>query len=386
MLEQKDRDEVIEIARRLVRIQSHHQTIGGEKAVGDALIEIARREGLAISREEITKDRFNVEIILHGDQPGKRLLYCGHLDTVTPTGMTIDPFGGYVEGGKLWGRGSVDMKGGLAAMLFALIWWKRKGASLKGTVTLIGTVGEECPNQSEGAFALRRRGAFADMAVIGEATQLNIAAAHKGTLSLEVTIRGKAAHSSNPSLGDNAIYKAARFISTLEDQLLKDLAKKAHPLCGQATMNVGVIQGGIQNNIVPDQCTFSLNRRYLPGETEEAIIKEIENVWDSLPYPKVDMTVSVLTETMNRIPLETDTEEEIVNKLVEVCNGMGVGGSVYGANYWTDGAHLRVAGIPTVVFGPGDIAQAHAAEEYIDLEQLCQGAEAYIRLIGEILG
>ena len=379
-----NREEIISMVRKLVEIPSHYREPGGEYAVALKLEEMASKEGLGVSYEEITPGRFNIEITLEGGADGPHILLCGHLDTVTPIGMEIEPFTGYVEDGKIWGRGSVDMKGGLVSMLYAMILLKRGNVPFKGKATLIGTVGEECPNKSDGAYALRKRGRFADMAIIGEATRLDIAAAHKGTISLEIDIRGKAAHSSNPALGESAIYKAVDLISLIKNDLLPRLAERTHPLCGSATLNVGVIKGGIQNNIVPDRCSFSLNRRYIPGEQEEDIVAEILDLWTRLPYKPEDIQIRILEETENRIPMETDVNETVVVKLLEVCQGLGIGSRVYGANYWTDGAHLRAAGIPTVIFGPGDIKEAHSAREYVEVESLDLATRAYIAFIREV--
>lgn len=378
-----NQEELLTMVSTLVAIPSHYNIQGGEAQVAEALEAMARKEGLKVQKEEITPGRFNIEISLQGGEQGPHILFCGHMDTVRTEGMEIDPYAGYVSDGKLWGRGSVDMKGGLASMLYSIILIKRNKLAFKGKVTLIGTVGEECPNQSEGAYALRKRGQFADMAIIGEATELNIAIAHKGTLSMEVAIKGRAAHSSNPSLGENAIYKAVELIHLITQELLPGLVKRSHPLCETATLNVGMIKGGVQNNIVPDLCTFSLNRRYIPGEAEEDILQEIRDLWGKLPYNKEDMSISVLPETLNRIPMETKVEEPVVGKLLQVTKKLGLHSHIYGANYWTDGAHLGAVGIPTVVFGPGNIREAHGAIEYIQVDQLIKATEVYTTFLLE---
>ncbi len=377
-------DELLNILKELVDIESHYLVNGGELKVARKLEELALKEDLLVKYEEITPDRNNIFITFKGDEKGKKIVLCGHMDTVLSEGMTIEPFNGYIEDGKFWGRGSVDMKGGLACMLYSLILLKRQGFIPKGSIQLIGTVGEECPANSDGAFALRKKGKFADMAIVGEATSLNIAAAHKGTMSLEINIKGKAAHSSNPALGDNAIYKAVDLIALIKNKLLPELDKRSHPLCGKATLNVGMIAGGIQNNIVPYNCKLSLNRRYIPGETEKQIIEEIISLWKELPYNSNDMEIEVLKETENRIPMETNLDDQLVVNMLESCKRQGLDSVINGVNYWTDGAHLRAAGIPTVVFGPGDIAQAHAAVEYIDIESMEKSVYVYMDFIKEM--
>ena len=384
--EKKDKEEIIELIKTLVQIPSYMTVEGGETRVAEKILEIALSEGLEGRLEEVTKGRSNVEIILKGQGEGKTILFCGHMDTVNTDGMEIEPLQGYIKDGKMWGRGTVDMKGGLASMLYALIYLKRNKIKIKGQVILIGTVGEECPRNSDGAYKLRERGKFADIALIGEATNLNIAVAHKGTISLEIEIKGKAAHSSNPKLGDNAIYKGIDLIYLIKNQLIPKLEGKQHKICGEATLNVGMIKGGLQNNIVPASCSFSLNRRYIPGETEEGIIKEIKNLWQTLPYAEEDMTIYPLEETENRIPLETDENKAFIKTLMNSAAKFGVNSKIYGANYWTDGAHLGAVGIPTVVFGPGDIKEAHGAVEFIELEEVYKGLDIYIDFILSING
>ncbi len=377
-------EELLRILKELVDIESHYLKEGGELKLALKLGEIAENEGLEVEYEEVTPGRNNIFITLKGKEDGKHIVLCGHMDTVSAEGMTIEPFNGYIEDGKFWGRGSVDMKGGLASMLYAMILLKRQGFLPKGKITLIGTVGEECPTNSDGAYALRAKGKFADMAIVGEATSLNIAAAHKGTMSLEVSVKGKAAHSSNPALGDNAIYKAVDLITLIKEKLLPELDERSHPLCGKATLNVGMIEGGIQNNIVPDRCKFSLNRRYIPGEEEIQIVEEILELWRELPYAYDDLSITVLKETENRIPMETELDDPLVVKLMESCKKKGLDSVVNGVNYWTDGAHLRVSGIPTVVFGPGDIAQAHAAVEFIEIASMEKAVDVYMDFIKEM--
>lgn len=386
MINNEEKKELVELVRSLVKIPSYIDIEGGETRVAEKILEIALNEGLEGSLLEVTKGRSNVEITLDSGEAGPTILLCGHMDTVRIEGMEIEALEGYLEDGKMWGRGTVDMKGGLGAMLYSLIYIKRNNIKIKGKIILIGTVGEECPRNSDGAFSLRKRGKFADMALVGEATNLNIAISHKGTMSLEVNIKGKAAHSSNPAIGDNAIYKASDLIYLINHKLVPMLEKKVHPLCGKATINVGMINGGVQNNIVPDSCTFSLNRRYIPGESEEGIIEEIMDLWKELPYNIGDISIAPLEETQNRIPLETDESEEFIGVLQEASKRCGVDSKIYGVNYWTDGAHLSYSGIPTVVFGPGDIKEAHAAIEYISLDELYKSVDIYVDFISNICG
>lgn len=379
-------ERLIKIVQDMVKIESHYLIPQGETKVGDYLKKLVEPYGFEVETQEIKDGRKNIYITLEGETPGKTLLYCGHMDTVRPDNMTLPAFDAYVEDGKIWGRGSVDMKGGIAAMIYALIYIKENNIPINGKVVFAGTIGEECPDASEGGMALGEKENFADMAVIGEATNLDIIVAHKGSMGIKVELTGKAAHGSMPHLGDNAIYKCTEYVEALRRELLPILGDKSHPYCGKPTLNVGVIGGGMQNNIVPDSCFFSYDRRYIPGETKEDLFEEILKVGESIGLKRADIKVTPMAETAFRGPMETDDKDPLVLALKSVTEEAGIQSQVCGVDYWTDGSHLSKNGVPTVVFGPGNIQQAHAAEEFIAIDSLVKSADCYIDLIKKLLG
>ena len=230
----------------MVKIESHYLIPQGETKIGNYLKELVALYGFEVEMEDIKDGRKNIYITLKGNEPRKTLLYCGHMDTVRPDNMTLPPFDAYIEDGKIWGRGSVDMKGGVGAMVYALIYAKENNMPIKGNVVFAGTVGEECPDASEGGMALGAKKDFADMAVIGEATDLDIIVAHKGSMGIKVELTGQAAHGSMPHLGDNAIYKCTEYVEALRRDLLPIIGNKSHPYCGKPTLNVGRIEGGMR--------------------------------------------------------------------------------------------------------------------------------------------
>ncbi|WP_227761847.1 M20 family metallopeptidase [Zhaonella formicivorans] len=380
VLQEIKREEVVALTQELVRIPSYYGVPGVETKVARFIADFLQREGITAATEEIFEERSNVYAALPGKAGGRSLLFCGHIDTVPPHNMEIEPFEAYLAEGKIYGRGAADMKGGVAAMLVAMAALKRAGVQLSGDVRFAGVVGEESPNTSEGARALVEKGIKTDMAIIGEATNLEIAAAHKGMEWLKIEVRGKAAHGSVPQNGINAISKAAKIIQAIETGVVPRLKQRIHPLVGSPTINIGRIEGGVLNNIVPDSCWFSLDRRWIPGETLEEVLSELQAVIDGLHAedPELEAKIIQQPETLGRGPMEIESDHPLVLALGHaVRQQLGKEPVVKGVVYWTDGAHLSRAGIPTVVFGPGDIAQAHAAVEFVETEQLFKAAQIY---------
>ncbi|MEI7884655.1 MAG: M20 family metallopeptidase [Clostridia bacterium] len=383
------KSEVVALTQELVRIKSYLGVEGVETELAEYIAKFLQDNGMGAKLQEVFAGRCNVlgSLTDFKQVSGKRLLLCGHMDTVSPEQMEIEPFTAYLKDGKLWGRGSVDMKGGLAAMLIAMKAVHQAGIKLTGDVLFAGVVGEESPNTSEGARYLADQEKIADMAIIGEATKLGIAVAHKGMTWFKITVVGKAAHGSMPEAGINAIVYAAKIIEKINNSLIPKLAMREHHFVGKPTLNIGKIEGGMQNNIVPANCWFSLDRRWIPGETIEGLQLELEEIIRNLQqdYPELQATVIEMPETQGRAPMEIDVKHQLVEVLKaavgEVCS---TNPPLIGVVYWTDGAHLAASGIPTVVFGPGDIHEAHAAVEFVDTEDLYQAALVYAKVILEI--
>lgn len=374
-----DKEELIEFIKSLISIPSHKLTEGQERQLGRFLADTLAKEGIEVHLQEVGDCRANVIGLIKGTEDGQSLMLNGHLDTVPPLDMP-DPFTPRIMDGKLYGRGAADMKAGLGAMAYALMILQRAKIKLQGTLLLAGVIGEE--SGGIGTAFLVRNGPRADMAIVGEPTDLDIVIAHKGTEWLEIAVKGKAAHGSVPQEGVSAIIGATKVIQAIQERLVPKLQERRHELLNPPTINIGVIRGGEQPNIVPDECRLQLDRRWLPTETLESVIGELQHILAELAEsdPRFCATLRRMEETsmVPHHPLETSATHPLVRTLKEVLQELRINSSLRGVDYWTDGASLSQAGIPTVVFGPGSIAQAHSDEEFVKLESVLIATKAYI--------
>ena len=238
-------------------------------------------------------------------------------------------------------------------------------------IVFAGLIDEE--NAQAGSRALVAWGFKADLAIVGEPTRLQVVTAHKGSLWLQFETRGKAAHGAAPQLGQNAVHEMARIVDALETDYAARLRKRKHPLLGAATVNVGTISGGSQPNIVPDCCAISIDRRTLPGETEAGVRREIAAFLNSK-----NLSAKISSAKLAPcLPLETNPRLPLVRQFLR-----SVGQSKpAGVDYFCDAAVLAAGGIPSVVFGPGDIAQAHTADEWISLASLDRGKNLLLNFL-----
>ncbi|MEN9572706.1 MAG: hypothetical protein RL514_561 [Verrucomicrobiota bacterium] len=333
----------------------------GERRVADFLAFTADRAGLELKWQEVLPGRSNLLIRLTpaGGKVHRRILLAPHMDTV---GVDSEArFKPVVKAGRLHGRGACDTKGSIATYLAALLELATSGPRPRETEIILTALVDEENNQS-GSRALVKRGLQADLAIVGEPTRLKVITAHKGDLWLRITTHGKSAHGSKPHLGKNAVLAMARVVEELETNYAATLRQRTHPLLGHATVNVGFIAGGKQPNIVPDRCEILVDRRTLPGETDAAVMAELRALLRNLG---VDAD---LTDTKNAPcpALETDPNLPLVRQLTR-CAGQR---RALGVDYFSDAAVLASAGIPSVLLGPGDIAQAHTADEWVELAQL----------------
>ena len=333
----------------------------GERRVADFLAFTADRAGLELEWQEVFPGRSNLLIHLTpaGGRVRRRILLAPHMDTV---GVDSEArFKPVVKAGRLHGRGACDTKGSIAAYLAALLELAATGPRPRETEIILTALVDEENNQS-GSRDLVKRGLKADLAIVGEPTRLKVITAHKGDLWLRTTTHGKSAHGSKPHLGKNAVHAMARVVEELETHYAASLKRRTHPLLGHATVNVGAIAGGKQPNIVPDRCEILIDRRTLPGETDAGVIAELRTLLRRLG---VD---AELTDTKNAPcpALETDPNLPLVRQLTR-CAGQR---RALGVDYFSDAAVLASGGIPSVLLGPGDIAQAHTADEWVELTQL----------------
>ncbi|MEP6668646.1 MAG: M20 family metallopeptidase [Chthoniobacter sp.] len=371
---------VIRTLADLVRIDSVNSSYEGgygEKEIAKWVRMFFERRGIEVWEQEVFPNRPNVIARLPGRDASRRVILEAHTDTVSVQGMSIPPFEPRVEDGKLYGRGSCDTKAGLAAMMHAVASLHEEGIQPPCEVWLAAVVDEEFSYRGVVKFC---EGLTANAAVVAEPTGLRAVIASKGVLRWRIVVRGKAAHSGKPHLGVNAINHMARIILALEEDHQR-LAARAHPLLGPATVNVGVIRGGVQVNFVPDSCAIEIDRRLLPGETVAGVLAHYQNVLDALraQYPALDavMEPPLLTDEA----LETAADSAPAQLAGAVLTGMGLDGTLCGVPFGSDASKLSRQGIPSLVFGPGSIDQAHAAVEFVEVAQVERALEFYREFI-----
>lgn len=346
----------------------------GEGRVAEHLASVATRAGLAVDVQPVAPGRANVLVHLEPSGPvRRRVLLAPHMDTVGDAGATPARFDPVVRHGRMHGRGACDTKGSVAAMLTALLQVAASGRRPRATgITLAALVDEE--NEQAGSRALARSRFRADLAIVGEPTRLRVVTAHKGDLWLRLETRGRSAHGARPELGRNAVHAMARVVDLLETRYAAVLRRRRHPVLGNPTVNVGSIRGGTQPNIVPARCEISVDRRTIPGETEASVRRELKALMTGHGLE------ARILNTKNAIcpPLETDPATPLVREFLTAARQS----KPLGVDFFCDAAILAGGGIPSVVFGPGDIAQAHTADEWISLRSL----EGATRLLTRFLG
>ena len=367
---------VLALLEQLVALPSVNSmldaTSPGEAAVTDWIEARTKESGLKVSRQMVAADQDNLLIELRGGHT-QTLLLEAHLDTV-PAGEMHNAFRPFTCDGRLYGRGACDTKGSLAAMLWALEVAAQTPDSLACNVILCCTVDEE-----HGATGIKK---FAELempiagAVTGEPTELQIVIAHKGCVRFAAATRGKAAHSSMPSLGQNAIYRMSELLKFIRETVEPELAAQTHPLCGAPTISVGTIRGGTQINIVPESCDIQVDRRLVPGEDARQTMDEL-----GTRFERVDPTVT-LHELLLDPALDTSADAQVVKTARDVAQRLGLSPALVGVPYGSDASKLQDScGIECIVFGPGSIAQAHSSDEWVAVADVERAAQFYLGLM-----
>lgn len=370
--------DVVSLLQHLVRIPSvNPENTPGTDLTGEA--EIAKfltgwLEGLGadVSLEEIRPNRPNL-IARFAPLDGRpRVLFGPHLDTVGVGGMTIEPFGADIRDDRLWGRGASDTKGPMAAMLWAL----RQTRNLQKTSPIafdfVAFMGEESNQWGSKDFA-KNHGHEYTFALVGEPTSMETVHVTKGSLWTTLRATGKAAHSSQPQKGENAVMKLARALDTLEHHLGTKLSTFTHPVLGPSTMNVGVFNGGSRPNIVPDLANAVIDIRITPSLAQQG--GALKLLADTIA--DFDLPVEIVNPHENP-PMETPEDHPIIKALVSS------GSKLAGAPWFSDAAHLSEGGIPSICIGPGSIDQAHTVDEFISIDSLQQGAGFFEKFIREL--
>ncbi len=384
--------DVVDTLCELVRIPSVNpmgREVSGpeyfEQAMTDRLERYFRDLGLPFECQHVAPLRSNIIARLDGDPPLERggpiLMFEAHQDTVPVDGMTIPPWEPKVRQGRVYGRGACDVKGGMACMLTALARLAEQRPSGMPTIVMACTVNEE--HGHGGAVALAEFWSSGkskllprapDIAVVAEPTLLNVVVAHKGVVRWQCHTQGRACHSSQPDQGDNAIYHMSRVVATFERYARETVPLLGrHALLGTPTLSVGTIAGGISVNTVPDRCSIQIDRRLLPDEDPQAAYRHaVDYVTEQVnaPLPVVHDEPFVTTRG-----LPDELNADLAERLSTVARACGAPGERIGVPFGTNGAAYAYVGVPTVVFGPGSIEQAHTADEWIAIDQLEAGAE-----------
>lgn len=353
----------------LVRIDSSNPALtpgaAGEAAVGEALAAAMSSLGLEVTVHPLAPQRVNVVGVRRGRGGGRSLLWNGHLDTVGVHGMA-DPFSAEVRDGRLYGRGSQDMKGSLAAMLAAVKALNDAGVTLDGDLLVTGVADEE--HASLGMEELVRH-YQADAAIVAEPTGMTLVRGHRGFSWYTVEATGRAAHGSRYDEGVDAIMHMGRFLAEL-DKLEQELrARPPHPLAGPPSLHASTIQGGTELSVYPAYCRLEVERRTAPGETVEQATAELQAICDRLHAADPAVRLAV-TPFLARSPFAVDVQEPIVQVVDrQLAQRLGHAPAHTGATFWTDAALLAEAGIPTVIVGPTGQG-LHSAEEWVELASL----------------
>jgi len=368
---------VIHTLSELVRIPSVNPAYEGgvsEAGVVAWLREFCRGRGIETWETDVFPGRPNLIARLPGRDPKRRIILEAHTDTVSVKGMTIPPFEPVIEGNLLYGRGSCDTKAGLAAMLHAMVSIKDEGFVPPCEVWLAAVVDEE---YSYRGVVKLCEGLTAHAALVAEPTELRLVVASKGVLRWRIRVRGRAAHSSKPHLGVNAINHMARLILALEGDEAS-LATQVHPLAGAATCNVGVITGGVQVNFVPDECVIEIDRRLLPGEKAVDALTRYQGLLDDLALRHPGFIAEMEPPMLTDEGLDTPIDAAPARLGGEILSGMGLNGDPAGVPFGSDASKLSRQGVASLVFGPGSIDRAHGAVEYVEIDEVLQ-AETFFR-------
>jgi len=375
-------DELYEIASDLVKIPSYTGLENQEKKVADYIYEFFKKEKIEVKSYKVLEGRPNIVAIIRGTGKGKSLMLSGHMDTVPPYKMKINPFSGEIENEKLYGRGSCDMKGALACMMSAMAAIKKSGEKLSGNLVFTAVINEE--QKSEGTEYLVKNGPYTDAAIVGEPTNLNIAAGHRGLEWFEIDIIGKTTHGGTPSEGINAISKAAKLITRIETDLIPKFKDRKHPLIGGPQLNFGVIKGGDQPSSVAGRCSIYIDRRWIPSESFDLIVNEFKSIINDLKKEDSSFNAEIHryfedSDMMLHKPLEIDMKHPIILSLEKsIRKSTEKSPKIVSFQAWTDASLLSNFGnIPSVVFGPGYLKDAHSDVEFIDLYQLKKAYEIY---------
>lgn len=374
----------VTLLEHLVKLDTSNPP-GCEVLAAEFLAEQFSTTALDVEITSLGPGRSNVVAVWQGSGEKPGLLLCGHLDTV-PKGETpwhYPPHNATIADGKLWGRGAADMKGGVAAIASTILKVARSGRRLAGDLVFLGTAGEEV--DCCGAQAFVNQGGLTGIGhiLIPEPSSLELYTGHRGGLWLELTSHGKAAHASVPHSGINGV---DHMLLLLEKIVSKGPGEIYHPLMGASSLAITSIKGGSKVNVIPDRCTATIDWRTVRGQEHKQLFHQIEQIAaDIRRYtPEANFDIAILND---KPPVETSSDADIVRIAVEVSEqGIGWRPPIGAAPYFTDASVLTAqSGLPTLIWGPGNVAQAHQTDEYVELEQVLTATKLYVGLAETLL-
>lgn len=379
------KEQVIELTRKLIQCPSINPP-GDTSDCAKIVLSEFKENGINAEIVVGKKGACNVVARLPGEKKGKVLLLNGHLDVVPPgEGWTVDPFGGQIQAGKMYGRGATDMKSGVASMITAMVAIKRSAVYFNGEIVFMGVADEETGSEWGTQYLLKNKiGTNADFAIVGEPTNLKVARGNRGVCWIDIVVKGKACHASSPHLGINAISYAARLaeaIHSIEFKNRNDLFEVPSP-----SFSVTMIRGGTKENIVPNRCELVVDRRMIPGETAETMTEALKRIIDPMMEREKGLQIEVRLRRNHFDPYLIPQDEPIVQAAIESFEKIiGEKAKIGAQAFSTDGSHLFLEGIPAVIFGPGNPHFAHAVDECVDIEDIVLSTEILISILDKLL-
>lgn len=378
MFSSAEEKEATDLLQNILRCNTTNPP-GNEAVLAEKIKKWLASEEISCQIDEFELNRANLIFEIKGAAEGPKLLVTGHLDTVPPGNCPWqhDPFGAEIEDGLIYGRGASDMKGSVAAMLYAIIRMKRKGIVPKQDMLFLGTAGEEMFCQGALHFVDKKGMENIGAVLVGEPSNGDLLLAHKGAAWLEVTTYGKTAHGSMPDLGVNAVMSMNAFLTALAGQSFQ---AEEHPLLGLPTISVNKIEGGVAINVVPDYCSCKIDVRTIPGQTEEdvriLIDKAMAEAAESCPGFKADYKFLCSLPSVGCIP-----NDKIIDCAVKCVDRELV---QRGVNYFTDASALiGNSQMPLIIYGPGDDKQAHQPDEHLSMAKYFEAIEFYEKFLIE---
>jgi len=368
-----------DVLRKLIQAESTAEN--GELAAADIISNELWRSGIDSRIDSWDGNRANIIAWIRSGGRKRALLFACHLDVVGPgeADWKYSAFGGVESGGKIYGRGSADMKGGITAIVTAVGQIIKSGVKLEGDIILFGAAGEETDSCGAKRFVQDWSGQLPELAgvVIPEPTDFEIVTAHRGMLWLNVKTSGKSAHGSTPQLGVNAISSMKALLSELDNY---KIPFGPHKLLGECSLSINTISGGKAINVVPDSCEIEIDIRTLPGQNHQEIISDFEKIFAKLKRgnSQFEAEVSIVREVG---ALETDSSCEFVKNF---CSAVGIG-QTRAVGFTTDGPHFAPFGAPVVIFGPGKPDVCHKPDEYIEIADVEKAVEYYKKIILKFL-